>query len=71
MENIVKHIFLAYFGYNRKMEKSQILDENLGLKQFFFYFLKVTFLLSRKTIFYGEYRQLHFPGLFGIKFKKQ
>ena len=52
------------------MEKSHILDENLGLKHFFLLF-KSDVLLSRKTFFYGEYRQLHFPGLFGIKYKKK
>ena len=51
------------------MEKSHILDENLGLKHFFLLF-KSDVLLSRKTFFYGEYRQLHFPGLFGIKYLK-
>ena len=51
------------------MEKSHILDENLGLKHFF-YFLKVTFYCLERPFFYGEYRQLHFPGLFGIKYKK-
>ena len=52
------------------MEKSHILDENLGLKHFFLLF-KSDVLLSRKTFFYGEYRQLYFPGLFGIKYKKK
>ena len=52
------------------MEKSHILDENLGLKHFLLLF-KRDVLLSRKTFLYGEYRQLHFPGLFGIKYKKK
>ena len=52
------------------MEKSHILDENLGLKHFFLLF-KSDVLLSRKTFFYGEYRQLYFPDLFGIKYKKK
>ena len=52
------------------MEKSHILDENRGLKHFFLLF-KRDVLLSRKTFFYVEYRQLYFPGLFGIKYKKK
>ena len=37
----------------------------------FFLLFKSDVLLSRKTFFYGEYRQLHFPGLFGIKYLKK
>ena len=37
----------------------------------FFLLFKSDVLLSRKTFFYGEYRQLHFPGLFGIKYEKK
>ena len=55
MENIVKHIFLAYFSKKKQNGKSQTFDENHGLtpleKCNFFESLKLIFLYSRKAFF--------------------
>ena len=53
--NIVKHIFLAYIGKKKDMEKWPFFDQNHGLtpleKAQFFDFLNVLFLQPRKTVF--------------------
>ena len=68
-QNILKHIFLAYFAHNIKMEKLPVFDQNNGRtpleKSQVFVFFNFLFLQRGKAFFFFlEYSQTHFPGLF-------
>ena len=74
LQNIVKHIFLPYITFQKKMEKWPIFDQNHGLTSFekwqFFHFSNFLFLQPEKGFFFVlEYRKTHFPGLYYLKKK--
>ena len=64
-QNIIKHILLADFANNKKMENFQIFDQNHGVtpleKCQFLDFLTFCFLQFKKAFFFLEYCQTHFP----------
>ena len=75
LQNILKHIFLAYIAYKEKLEKWPFLDQNHWLtpsgKCQFFDFSNLLFLQLRKVFFVLEYRKRHFPGLYCLKSKDE
>ena len=73
LQIIVKDIFLAYIGLNKKLKKWPFLDQNHGLtplqKCQFFDFLNFLFLQARKLFSALEYRKRHFPCRYCLKKK--
>ena len=62
----MKHIFLAYFALNKRMENLTIFDQNNGLTSFeklkIFDFLNFLFHSLERHFSFLKYRETRFPG---------